>query len=261
MNCLSVEELALQAETDAEYVRRLIDLGVVEPAIGSESYGPADVRRVQLLAPWEAAGFSVEAAVDLVRAGEFSVSWLDAPAMTRAERSDVTYEQLCRDEGVPLSLVRALQAALGFPPPEPADRAWDGDRDLVDLVGTLLAAGASQAAALGLVRVYADSLSRVAKAEAELYESEIEQPLRRSGRSEQDIRDYGARFSDGMITSLERALVDIYRRHRERVWIEHCITHAELALERAGLWHRNPRPPAICFVDLTGYTRITRAAR
>jgi hypothetical protein len=127
---------------------------------------------------------------------------------------------LCRNEGVPLSLVRALQAPLGFPLPEPADRAWDGDRDLVDLVRTLLAAGASQAVALGLVRVYADSLHRVAEAEAELYESEIEQPLRRSGRSEQDIRDYGARFSDGVITSLERALVDIYRRHRERVWID-----------------------------------------
>src|SRR6266511_774614 len=29
------------------------------------------------------------------------------------------------------------------------------------------------------------------------------------------------------------------------------------ALERAGLYQRLSRPPAICFVDLTGYTRLT----
>lgn len=41
------------------------------------------------------------------------------------------------------------------------------------------------------------------------------------------------------------------------MWIEHRIAHAEVALERAGLQPRTLRPPAICFVDLTGYTRIT----
>ena len=99
MNSPSLEELALQAETDVQYVRRLIELGVVEAGIGSESYGPADVRRVQLLATWEAAGFPVEAVVELIGAKEFSVSRLDEAVMTRAERSDVTYEQLCREEG------------------------------------------------------------------------------------------------------------------------------------------------------------------
>lgn len=39
--------------------------------------------------------------------------------------------------------------------------------------------------------------------------------------------------------------------------MEHCVTHAEAAMERAGLHHGIRRPPAICFVDLTGYTRIT----
>jgi hypothetical protein len=162
---------------------------------------------------WEAAGF--RSVVDLVRAGELSISWLDAPVMMRSERLDLTYEELGRNEGVPLALVRALQEALGFAPPEPHDRARGGDPDLVGLVGMFLAAGARQAAILGLVRVYADSLRRIAKAEAELYESEIEQPLRRSGLSEQELLDYGAPFNDQVIASLERALLDIYRRQRD----------------------------------------------
>lgn len=253
-NSFSLEELAIEADVDTDYVRRLIELGAIEGGTAREPFGSADLRRVQLLRMWEAAGF--QSAVDLIRAGELSISWLDAPVMTRSERLDLTYEELCSNEGVPFAVVRALQEALGFAPPDPDDRARAGDPDLMSLIGMFLAAGASQAAILGLVRVYADSLRRVAMAEAELYESEIEHPLRRSGLSEQQLLDYGAPFSDRVIASLERALLDIYRRQREHVWLEHCITHAEIALERAGLHQRVPKPPAICFVDLTGYTRI-----
>jgi adenylate cyclase len=254
---LSLEELAIQAEVDPEYVRHLIERGALDRRTGTQRYGPSDVRRVQLLRSWEAGGFSAEAVVDLVREGELSISWLDAPVMTRAERLDLTYEQLAREEDVPLSLVQSLQEALGFAPPDPQDRARGGDRELVGLVRMLLVAGATQASALGVVRVHADSLRRVAKAEAELYESEIEEPLRRSGWSEQQLLDHGAQIGERAIDSIELAVLGMFRRYREHVWIEHRITHAEVALEHTGLQARIPTPPAICFVDLSGYTRIT----
>jgi adenylate cyclase len=117
--------------------------------------------------------------------------------------------------------------------------------------------GASREPTLRLFRVYADSLRRVAKAEAELYESQIERRLRGSGLGEAELLEYSSRFGEQVIASLERALIDTYRRHREHVWIEHSITHAEIALVQAGLYQKVPRPPAICFVDLTGYTRLT----
>ena len=41
------------------------------------------------------------------------------------------------------------------------------------------------------------------------------------------------------------------------IWTEHAINHVEEALEGSGLAERVPRPPAICFVDLTGYTQLT----
>jgi adenylate cyclase len=195
--------------------------------------------------------------VDLVRAGELSVSWLDAAVMTRAERLDMTYEQVCREQGVPLALMQALHGALGFTPPDPHDHAREGEPELAGLIKMFSSVGVPISRTLGVVRAYADCLRRVAKAEAELYEREIEEPLRRSGLSEQQLLDHGAQVSDEMIASLERVILGIYRRQREHVWIEHCIGHAEHALKRAGLQERIARPPAICFVDLTGYTRIT----
>ena len=177
--------------------------------------------------------------------------------MTRAERLDLTYQQLCREEEVPLSLVQAIQEALGFAPPEPADRVREGDRELVQLVRTFISVGAGQEPTLRLLRVYADSLRRIAKAEAELYETRIEHRLRDSGLNEADLLEYSARFGEQVVASLQRTLIDVYQRHREHVWIEHSLSHAEIALESAGLYQKVPRPPAICFVDLTGYTRLT----
>jgi adenylate cyclase len=49
----------------------------------------------------------------------------------------------------------------------------------------------------------------------------------------------------------------IYERHRQHVWAQHSVETAEGVLERAGLTDRAERVPTICFVDLTGYTRLT----
>ena len=53
----------------------------------------------------------------------------------------------------------------------------------------------------------------------------------------------GARFGDQVIGLIERAIIDIYSRHREHVWIEHSINHAEIAMERAGLFEKVERGP------------------
>lgn len=255
MGELTLEEVASQAGVGAEYVRRLAELGAFGAQATSDRYGPVDVRRVHLLRMWEAAGFTDVA--DLVRMEKLAVSWFDAPAMTRSRHLDTTYADLCRNEGLPIALGQAMEEALGLPPPDPDDHVRGGDPDLLASVAALLSIGVSEAAILSMVRVYADSLRRIALAEAELYGSAIEEPLRRSGMNEHQILERGASFADDVIARSERALLDIYRRQREHVWLDHCIAHAEVALERAGVRRTVATPPTICFIDLTGYTRLT----
>jgi class 3 adenylate cyclase len=252
----SLEDVAEQAEVEPGFVARLVASGAIEPD-APDGYTETDVRRVRLLRAWEEAGLPAERVMELVREGELSVAWLNTPAVTRAGRQEATLEQLCDETGTDIALVQSLYEAIGFAPPNPTDRIREGDRELVELVRRFVAAGAEVAPTLRLLRIYADSVRRIAKAEAELYEVQVEQPLRRSGRNERELLEFGARFGDEVIPSLERAIVDVYRRHREHVWIEHSINHAEAALEQAGLFERVPRPPSICFVDLTGYTRLT----
>lgn len=254
MSSFSPQELAQQADLDLAYVERLIDLG----ALGDgESFGPIDVRRARLLRAWDAAGLNPEGIMELVRKGELSIAWLNTPIMTRARRLDTTFDDLCREMDVRLSLVDRIYEAIGFAPPSPGEGTREGDRELIELVSKFVGAGADEALTLRLLRVYADSLRRITQAEAELFEAQIEEPLRRSGRDERELLEFGARFGEQVVGLLEHAIMDIYFRHREHVWIEHSINHAEIAMERSGLFEKVERPPAICFIDLTGYTRLT----
>ena len=193
----------------------------------------------------------------LIDEGSLSLAFLDAPVMDLPERLDRSYEQLAAQRHVPMSFVQALHQSLGFAPPEPGDRAGEDDATMLEMTAVFGDAGVDDDATLRLLAVYADSLRRIAKAEADYYEANIERRLRAAGLDERQLIDLGTQLGDRVIGLLERVLLMVYRRHREHLWTEHAINHVEQALETSGLQTRVPQPPAICFVDLTGYTRLT----
>jgi adenylate cyclase len=250
-----IREVAERANVPEGFVRRLVAVGALPHE--EAGLGLREVRRARLLHSWEAAGLSVETIVALVERGALSLAFLDAPVMATPERLDRSYEQLAADRGVPVALVQALHQALGFAPPEPAGRAGEDDVTMLDVAEMFRGAAVGDEATLRLLAVYADSVRRIAKAEADYYEANIERRLRASGLDERRLMEFGTRLSDRAVPLLERTLFMLYRRHREHVWTEHAINHVEEALEGSGLQERVPRPPAICFVDLTGYTQLT----
>jgi len=87
--------------------------------------------------------------------------------METPERLDRSYRQLAADRGVPVALLQALHQALGFAPPEPGDRAGQDDATMLDIAELFRGAGGGDQATLRLLAVYADSLRRIAKAEAD----------------------------------------------------------------------------------------------
>jgi adenylate cyclase len=250
-----VREVAERAGVPAAFVRRLIAAGALPGE--EQGLGAREVRRARLLHAWEAAGLSVETIVALIERGALSLAFLDAPVMETPERLDRSYEQLAADRQVTVALVQAIHQATGFAPPEPSDRAGEDDVTMLEVAELFRHAGVDDDATLRLLATYADSVRRIAKAEADYYEANIERRLRATGLDERQLIELGTRLGDRVIGSLERAIFQLYRRHREHVWTEHAINHVEEALEGSGLRERVRRPPAICFVDLTGFTRLT----
>jgi adenylate cyclase len=250
-----VREVAERANVPEAFVRQLVAVGALPPE--EAGLGPREVRRARLLHSWTAAGLSVDTIMALVDRGALSLAFLDAPVMATPERLDRSYQQLAADRDVPLAFLQAVHQALGFAPPDPGARAGEDDVAMLDLAELFRGAGVSDEATLRLLAVYADSLRRIAKAEADYYEANIERRLRARGLDERQLIEFGTRLGDRVVGSLERTLFMVYRRHREHVWTDHAINHVEEALERSGLQERVPQPPAICFVDLTGYTQLT----
>jgi adenylate cyclase len=251
-----IQEVAERANVPEDFVRQLVAADAL-PGEKGELELAAAVRRVRLLRSWTAAGLSVETILTLVNRGALSLAFLDAPVMTLPERLDYSYEQLAAERGVPISFLQALHQSLGFAPPEPGDRAGEDDETMLEVARLFRGAGAADDATLRLLAVYADNLRRIAKAEVDYYEANVERRLRAEGLDEPQLIEIGTQLGDRVIGLLERVLLMVYRRRREHVWTEHAVNHVEQALEGSGLQQRVPQPPAICFVDLTGYTRLT----
>jgi adenylate cyclase len=251
----SLDDVASRAGVTKEYVRRLTELGALEGR--NDEYGEQDVHRVALLHAWETAGLSPESILTAVRQGELSFSFLETPGWALPERPDLTYRKLSERQGVPLSLVLGIHEAIGFEAPDPDERVRQDDLVMVELARTFLGVGASESAVRRVFHLYADNLRRLATAEADLYRVEVARSLRTTGMTEAELMSQGSKLGQDVTPLVHRALEGIYERHRQHVWSEDSIARAEAALERAGLHQRVTRPPAICFVDLTGYTRLT----
>jgi adenylate cyclase len=128
---------------------------------------------------------------------------------------------------------------------------------MADLARTVLDIGGSEDSVRRLFRVYADNLRRLVTAEADLYVEQIEDPSRRAGATEPELMRRGAEVGRRIAALITATLSAIYERHRQHFWAQHSVEAAEVVLERAGLYQRVERTPTICFVDLTGYTRLT----
>jgi adenylate cyclase len=251
----SLREVAERANVPERFVRRLVEAGALP---GEETgLGPREIRRVRLLHAWAAAGLSVERIVELVDQGALSLSFLDVPVMATPERLDRSYRRLAGEREVPLAFLQAVHQALGFAPPEPDDRAGEDDLVVLEIAGLFRGVGIGDDATLRLLAVYADSLRRITKAEAEFYEANVERRMRASGLDERQLIELGSDLGNRVAGLLEDVVLNVYRRHKEHVWIEHAINHVEEALEGSGQEERVPQPPSICFADLTGYTQLT----
>src|SRR4029450_2012654 len=78
-----------------------------------------------------------------------------------------------------------------------------------------------------------------------------------SGMTEGEMLAAQADLGSQMTPLLEQVLLAIYHGQQEHTRRRVLVGEVEGALEAAGLYRRVERPPAMCFLDLTGYTRLT----
>jgi adenylate cyclase len=90
-----------------------------------------------------------------------------------------------------------------------------------------------------------------------VFREQVEEPMFASGRSPREVMDEIGKMAPPLMAVGERAVAMLHQRHLERFGLEEIVLNTERALAAAGLERRADNPPAIVFVDLSGYTSLT----
>jgi adenylate cyclase len=165
---------------------------------------------------------------------------------------------VCREAGVPFEFLRSVLEAFGFAAMGPDDQIREDELEVIPLVRQAVVTGVlDQTWMTRLSRAHAQGLWKVAMAWSDAYHARFELPALEAGLDQPRALERAARTSEPWEDLADRALMAVYRRQQELVWTEQLVEYIETALEEAGVLTGPERVPAMVFLDLVGYTRLT----
>ncbi|HEU4397372.1 MAG TPA: adenylate/guanylate cyclase domain-containing protein [Actinomycetota bacterium] len=259
MNGLSASGLAdLAGATEAE-VERLVELGILVARDGTGPFLETDVQKVRLAVACEQAGLPMAGIASAIAAGRLSFAFLEAAPFRRwAVRSTRTYRQVSQETGIPLDTLGAVLESMGFARVGPDEPMREDELAVVPLLRLGLSSGIFDRAWLTrLGRAHVEGLRLITTAWGEAYQARFEGPVLAAGGDQRTAMEEAARKSVGFLPLSDPALLAIHHRQEELLWTEGLVERIEDELEAAGMLGRPGRVPAMMFLDLVGYTRLT----
>lgn len=257
MNRMSQRDVADRAGVEVEYVGKLVSLGVVDPTEDG-AFSEGDVRRARLYQGLEQAGIPIEAMVEAIERGELSFAFLDLPVWDRfSGLSGSSFTEVSSREAIPLELLMVVREAIGFAQADPDDRMREDELRVLPIIKLQLSKGFDPAVIERWLRVYGDTLRRITEAESDWWFTKIQLPDLASESNEAKMLELVNEWGEEFASLNEQALLAIYHAKQEHTWTGNLIEEVEGALDRAGLRSRMATLPAICFLDISGYTRLT----
>jgi adenylate cyclase len=252
----SPEDAAERAGVDPYYLVRLVDLGILsleEP----DRFSSGDVRRVLMARSLEDSGIPLDGVGAAIQRGALSLAFLDAATYERiAALAAETFRQVSDRTGIPLELLMVIREAIGMAQPSPDDRLREDEMPIVPFIELQVAQGFRPAAIERLLRVQGDGTRRITEQEAAWWNSEVMEPALAAGKVQEEIGN--ADLADRNAPLSEQAVLAMYHAQQARAWTANIIERFEVLMAKAGIHSRLERLPAICFLDISGYTRLTQ---
>ena len=249
-------EAAERSGVSADTLRQFCDVGIITPDADGR-FSPGHLRRAGLVKGLLGAGIPLDGLAAAIRGGQVSLDFLDAPAFERfSALGGATFAEMAERSGVPIELLLSIRETAGSPTPEPTDRLREAELPYVDWLQTGLQAGIRAGPLQQLMRAQGDGLRRIAETEASMWQAEVIDRATAAGMRQDQI--LGADLGDRMSALSEQAVIGMYHLQQTRAWGNNIVEGLEAQLTAAGLHSRLEHPPAMCFLDITGYTRLTQ---
>jgi adenylate cyclase len=249
---ISLREAARRSGVPASTLKRWAEEKIVPVRKGRWTVAAAAQARV--VARMRERGYSLE---DLKSAGrEGRLAFGFAEELLTGSQETFTVEETATETGMEPELVERILVILGTP---------KGQRELsredvaaLRHCARVLAAGFPLVAFLQLVRVYAQSMRRIADAEVRLFHLYVHEPLIRDAVPELEMAEEMGELA-GDILPLAAPLTEYLHQRYLRFFVEqdvvgHMEAGAGMDTAEIELGHVHV---TLCFIDLTGFTRYT----
>jgi adenylate cyclase len=250
---LTAQEVAELVPCSLEDVRRLEDLGILEPGDEGSLHPSSDVHVVRLMAAFEGAGIALDDVARGMRRG--GLSFPMGLFMPEPVGLPETYERLAAGLGRAPDLVRRLSSELGLPPPAD-DRLRAEDAEHLALILTTLDLADDEELSR-FTRLYGGTVQRLVTSGLQFFDRAVRQRVGTFDLSDEEKDALVYQRAAGYSELVQRLVSWLQRRHREHAVLEYLVGVTEGFMEERGIAPRQPKqPPAIAFLDLTGYTRL-----
>jgi adenylate cyclase len=252
---LSEAELAERSGCSLESVQELRRLGILVPRDHDGPFAAADVHRVRLMRAFEDAGIEVELIARGIEVGKLSYENLALFLPEPAPFSE-TYEDLADEVGRSPELVRRLFREFGLPDTGSDMRLREDEIPVVRELLTVWAEAEDDELAR-LARTYGQNIRRIVASDLELASSTLFARLRKE-LPDEEMRRVAGELGIRVMALGEQLMLWLRGRHLEHEILASTVQNTEDYLQELGIApKRPPRPPAIAFLDLTGYTALT----
>jgi adenylate cyclase len=252
---LTQDELAARAGVSLDRVKRLAELGVVQASEADGTFRPIDVQRIRVAEAFVESGLAVEDLGQLVAGGHVTFPNLEAVFGEPIAASDTTFAEFAARLGRDPDLLRRVYAQLGLPQPGDDDRLRSDDLEFLReflVVFDAREVGLGDDFLLRAARLCGDSIRHLVESLNAMMREELVPAMARSSPEAPQMR------GGGPFIATSRLADWLLRRHLEAVIHGNIVENIERVMEETGIGRRrDPHPPAIGFIDLSGFTRLT----
>src|SRR3954453_10906930 len=249
---ISLSEAARRSGVPASTLKRWAEEKIVPVRRGRWTAAAAAQARV--VARMRERGYSLDDLKEAGREGRLAFGFTEE-LFSDPDEKRLSVEEVAAGTGLEGGLVVGIVVILGTP----ADRRREvspEDAEALRHCARVLNAGFPLVAFLQLVRVYAQSMRRIADAEVRLFHLYVHEPLIRDGVPELEMAGEMGELA-GDILPLAAPLTDYLHTRYLRFFLEQDVVghmESDLGLAESQVHHV---PVTLCFIDLTGFTRYT----
>ena len=248
----TVSEVASLTGISAATLRRWQSRGLF-PGLDGGEWTPAQIAQARTISRMRERGHSVDDLVEAVQSGRM-VGYVDELATEQLLSDRYTLEEASQLTGLDPETIREAFAALGLPEAI-VDNLNGDDVRVLSYLASSIESGFPRAALLQAIRVYGQSIARIADAEVRLLHLHVHEPLLREGAGAEEINEQIGSLASNVLPLSLPTMDYLHRRYLAHYLEQEIVTHLEAA--EGGVTGEGRLVVSIAFADLAGYTQLT----